>query len=185
MENNMENNMQKVDAFDYAKEINKALKDGILITTKVDDKVNTMVIAWGTLGVQWNKPIFITFVREGRYTSELLEKNGEFTVNIPLENVDKKIIGFAGSKSGRNVDKIKELNLTLVDGQNVSVPAIKEFPLTLECKVVYKQLQDRTAISEENLERHYPQDVGSDFHASNKDFHIAYYGEIVNAYILK
>ncbi len=176
--------MQKVDAFDYAKEITKALKDGILVTTKADDKVNTMVIAWGTLGVQWAKPIFIVFVREGRYTSELLEKNGEFTINVPLEKVDKKIIAFAGTKSGRDVDKIKELNLTLVDGENVSVPGIKEFPLTLECKVVHKQLQDKNTIYGEYLEKHYPQDVGSEFPGSNKDFHIAYYGEIVNAYVL-
>ncbi len=177
--------MKKIDAFEYAKEIMNGVKNGVLLTTKANDKTNTMSISWGTMGVEWNKPVFVTFVRENRFTRHQLDQNPEFTINIPYGEYDKKIIGFAGTKSGHNVDKIKELNLTLVDGQNISVPAIKELPLTLECKVIYKQLQDKTAITPENNEKHYPQDVDSTYHSANKDYHIAYYGEIVNAYILE
>ncbi len=175
--------MKKVDVFEYSKEIITGVKSGVLITTKVEDRVNTMAISWGTFGVEWNKPIFVTFVRENRFTREMLDKNGEFTINIPLGEYDKKIIGVAGGKSGRDIDKIKELGLTLVDSEVVSVPGIKEMALTLECRVIYKQLQDKSAISTEDLERHYPQDVDSAYPYANKDFHIAYYGEIVNAYI--
>ncbi len=175
--------MKNIDVFEYGKEILTGVKNGALITTKVGDKVNTMAISWGTFGVEWNKPIFITFVRENRYTREMLDNAGEFTVNIPLGEFDKKIIGVAGSKSGRNVDKIKELGLNLVDSKVVNAPGIKEVPLTLECRIVYKQLQDRTAITPENLEKHYPHDVDSCNPMANKDFHFAYYGEIVNAYI--
>ncbi len=177
--------MKKIDVFDYAKEIMMGVKSGALVTTKVGDKVNTMTISWGTLGIEWNKPIFITFVREQRFTREMLDNNGEFTVNIPFGDFDKKITAFAGSKTGRSLDKIKELGLTLVDSGNISVPGIKELPLTLECKVVYKQLQDRNSVSDENLEKHYPQDVDSSHPFANKDFHIAYYGEIVGAYIIE
>jgi flavin reductase (DIM6/NTAB) family NADH-FMN oxidoreductase RutF len=48
-------------------------------------------------------------------------------------------LGICGTKSGRSIDKIKELNLTLETPNNVSVPAIKELPLTLKCRVIYKQ----------------------------------------------
>ncbi len=177
--------MKKIDVFEYSKEILNGVKKGVLITTKTDKKVNTMAISWGTLGVEWNKPIFITFVRENRFTKFQLDENEEFTINIPLGDFDNKIIGITGTKSGHDIDKIKELNLTLVDGQSISVPAIKELPLTLECRVIYKQLQDKNAITPENLAQHYPQDVPSTYHASNKDFHTAYYGEIVNAYIIE
>ncbi len=177
--------MKKIDVFDYSKEIMLGVKNGALITTKVDDKVNTMAISWGMFGIEWNKPVFITFVRENRYTREMLDKNGEFTVNIPLGEFNKKIIGVAGSKTGRNCDKINELGLTLVQSENISVPGIKEIPLTLECKVVYKQLQDKNALTPECLEKHYPQDVDSSNPLANKDFHIAYYGEIVGAYIIE
>ncbi|MFV0520311.1 MAG: flavin reductase family protein [Lachnospirales bacterium] len=176
--------MKKIDVLDYSNDILNAVKKGVLITTKNNEKVNTMAISWGTLGIQWNKPIFITFVRANRFTKFMLDETLEFTVNIPCGEYNKNIIALSGTKSGHNVDKVKELNLTLVDGEMVNVPAIKELPLTLECKVVYKQLQDRNAFSKEYIDAFYPQDVDSSFHGSNKDFHIAFYGEIVNAYIL-
>lgn len=176
---------KEINVFDYASEITKAIGKGVLITTKADEKVNSMTISWGMLGIEWGKPIFITFVREGRFTRTLLDKNPEFTVNIPFGTFDKKIIGLCGSKSGRNIDKIKELKLTLVDGEEISVPAIKELPLTLECKVIYKQLQDKKTIPDYIKENMYPQNVGSDNPMANRDYHIAYYGEIVKAYIIE
>lgn len=175
----------KIEVFDYANEIMKAVKTGVLLTTKVDGKVNTMTISWGTLGIEWAKPIFTVFVRENRFTKHQLEKNPEFTINIPYGSFDKKVLGICGTKSGRAIDKIKELNLTLVTPNNVSVPAIKELPLTLECRVIYKQKQNEREITEENKSTFYPQDVDSSFHGANKDFHTAYYGEIVSAYIIE
>lgn len=176
--------MKQIEVFDYTKEILDGVKQGVLLTTKTDEKVNTMAISWGTLGIQWNKPVFVTFVRENRFTRKQLDESCEFTVNIPFGEFEKRIIGVAGAKSGYDVDKIKELGLTLVDGIDVNAPAIKELPLTLECKVIYKQLQDKKYVLEENKKQFHPQDVDSSFHGANKDYHIAYYGEIVNAYIL-
>lgn len=176
---------EKIEVFDYSKEILQATKKGVLLTTKADGKVNSMVISWGTLGIEWAKPIFTVFVRENRFTKQQLDKNPEFTINIPIGKFDKNIIAVCGTKSGHTMDKVKELGLTLENSEFVSVPALKEFPLTLECKVVYKQEQDRSSITEENNLKFYPQDVDSSFHSANKDYHTAYYGEIVNAYIIK
>lgn len=176
---------KEIQVFDYASEIMKAVKTGVLLTTKSDDKVNSMTISWGTLGIEWGKPIFTVFVRENRFTKEQLEKNPEFTINIPMGEFNKKILGFCGTKSGYNIDKISELNLTLESPDKISVPAIKELPLTLECKVVYKQEQDRNEICEEIKKVFYPQDVDSSYHGANKDFHTAYYGEIISAYIVE
>lgn len=176
---------RKIEVFNYANEILNALKSGVLLTTKTDNKVNAMTISWGSLGIEWNKPVFIVYVRENRFTKEQLDKNAEFTVNIPLKDFDKKILGICGTKSGHTTDKIKELTLTLEESNVVSVPAIKELPLTLECKVIYRQIQDRNVISEENMTQFYPQDVDGSFHGANKDMHVVYYGEIVDAYIIE
>ena len=174
-----------VETFDYAGTICKEMKKGILLTTKVDDKVNTMTIGWGKIGIEWGKPIFIAYVRESRYTKTMLEQSGEFTVNIPMGEVDKKILGYCGTKSGRNTDKIADMGLTLEEGASNTVPGIKALPLTRECKVIYKQKQDLSAIPEEILARYYPQDVDGSAPGSNRDYHIAYYGEIVNTYIIE
>ncbi|MGL5650865.1 MAG: flavin reductase [Paraclostridium sp.] len=176
---------REIEVFDYAGEIMKCVKDGVLLTTKAEDNVNTMTISWGTLGIEWNKPIFTVFVRENRFTKEQLDKNPQFTINIPVGEFDKKILGVCGTKSGCNFDKISELNLTLEESNNISVPGIKELPLTLECRVIYKQEQDKNAITEENKKTFYPQDVDSSYHGANNDFHTAYYGEIIGAYIIE
>lgn len=176
---------KKIEVFDYANEIMKAVKTGVLVTTKVEDKVNSMTVSWGTLGIEWGKLIFTIFVRENRFTKQQLEGNPEFTVNIPIGEFDRKILGICGTKSGRTIDKVSELNLSLEEPESVSVPGIKEFPLTLECKVIYKQKQDQNEIPEEILKACYPQDVDGSFHGANRDFHTAYYGEIVSAYIIE
>lgn len=174
-----------VDAFDYAGTVCKEMAKGILITTKLDGKVNTMTIGWGHIGIEWGKPIFIAYVRESRHTYTMLEGNGEFTVNIPMGQVDKKILGYCGTKSGRNTDKIRDMDLTLEDPSVISVPGIKELPLTLECKVIYKQKQDLSAIPAELLEKYYPQDVSDPDQGRNRDRHVAFYGEIVDSYIIE
>ena len=169
-----------VDAFDYAGYICKAMKKGILLTTKSGDKVNTMTIGWGKIGIEWNRPVFIAYVRETRYTKSMLENSGEFTVNIPYGQLDSNILGYCGKKSGMDTDKIADLGLTLVESDVVSVPGIKEFPLTLECRVIYKQAQDLNMLPDEISDRFYPVMDAEGF----RDYHIAYYGEIVNAYLI-
>ena len=75
--------------------------------------------------------------------------------------------------------------MTLETANKISVPGIKELPLTLECRVIYKQKQDKNQITEENKDKFYPQDVDSSFPGGNKDYHIAYYGEILDSYIIE
>ena len=170
-----------VNAFDYAGEICKAMKKGILVTAKNDEKVNPMTIGWGTIGIEWGKPIFIAFIRPSRYTHEMVERSGEFTVNIPMGEADSavtKILGFCGTKSGRDYDKVKELGLTLEASEVVGAPGIKELPLTLECKVLYKQDQVVQDIPDPLRDRYYPD------RNDLADYHTAYYAEIVNAYLI-
>lgn len=171
---------EKIDIWEYAPQILSAVGSGVLMTTQADGQVDAMTIGWGHLGIEWYKPIFIAYVRQSRHTKSLVDKNPEFTVNIPLGAADKEIIRVCGTQSGRDVDKVEKLNLTLVPGETVSVPAIKEMPLTLECKVIYKQDQVLSAISEADRDRFYKAGTTND-----GDFHTAYYGEITAAYILK
>lgn len=176
---------RKIELFEHSSEIFNSLKSGILITTKFDNKINSMTISWGTLGIEWNKKIFTIFIRENRFTKFQLDNNPEFTVNIPYGDFDKNILKFCGTKSGHNIDKIKELGLTLEDSNTISVPAIRELPLTLECKVIYRQEQDKESISNEDKIAFYPEDIESSYHGSNRDYHTAYYGEILDAYIIE
>ncbi|MBR5411426.1 MAG: flavin reductase [Fibrobacter sp.] len=176
---------RKIEAINYANEILKAIPEGVLLTTKAGGKINTMTIGWGTMGTTWYRPVFVAYIREHRFTISQLDKNAEFTVNIPMGNFNKKILGACGSNHGDKMDKIKENGLTLVDSDVVKVPGIKEFPLTLECKVIYRQLQDLNLYLPEIREKFYPQDVDSSNCWANKDASYTIFGEIVNAYIIE
>lgn len=171
---------KEINVWDYAGQIMGNIPKGCLLTTKADGIVNTMVIGWGHIGVEWGRPSFIVYVRKSRYTKQLLDKNGEFTVNVSLGDPDKNIISVCGTKSGRDLDKIASLGLTLVDGDTVSVPGIQEMPLTLECKVIYKQDQDKNAIDPACDTRYYAKGTPNE-----GDYHTVYYGEITKAYILE
>ena len=173
-----------IDFWAYAGTILGAVKNGVLLTTAAGRRVNTMAISWGTIGIEWGRPIFTTFVRTGRFTRELLEQNGEFTVNVPMRGSDLSLVGKCGTCSGRDVDKFKQFGLTPETGEQVTVPGIREFPLTLECRVIYRQEQDKTAMPAEVIEACYPQNVGSEDWGCNRDVHIAFVGEIVNAFII-
>lgn len=175
---------EKIDVLEHAGEILTAVDKGVLLTSAANGKVNTMTISWGMLGVEWARPVFVTFVREGRFTRTLLDETGEFTIGIPGEGFDRKALGRAGSVTGRDVDKISELGLHTVKSQVVSVPAIAEAAVTLECRVVYRQPQDRNALPADFIDRFYPQDVPSTNCLGNRDVHIAYYGEVVAAYTM-
>lgn len=176
---------QEINVMEYANEIMEKLGKGILLTTGKDDKINSMTISWGMLGVEWGVPVFITFVREGRFTRELLDDTMEFTVNLPQGEYDKKITGYCGSRSGRDTDKIQDLGLTPVESDLVKAPGFRELPLTLECKVLYRQLQDKNAIPESIRKAMYPEDVDGTNPMGNRDYHVAYYGQIVKAYIIR
>lgn len=176
---------REVNPFDYAGEICKALPGGVLLTTKQGEAINTMTIGWGTIGIEWRHPIFIAFVRESRHTRQMLQENAEFTVNVPMGQVDKKILSVCGTKSGRDVNKIEALGLTLEEPLEISVPGIRELPLTLECKVLYSQKQELSAIPEDILARFYPVEDDRLHPGSDRDYHIAYYAQIVKAYIIE
>ena len=167
---------KNIDALAYSNEIAQTLQSGVFLTTKNGEKVNSMVIGWGHIGRFWEKPVFVAYVRNCRYTREMLDANPEFTVNVPVNGFDRKAFSICGSRSGRDMDKIAEAGLTLVEPEVVSVPAIREYPLTLECKVIYRQEQDLSRL---------PEDIRRKFYSIETEDHICYYGEIVAAYMIE
>ena len=148
--------------------------------------VNSRVLSsWGHFGIIWGEPTFVVYVREHRYTKAQLDKTREFTLSIPLDKPDPLISRVCGSLSGRQVDKAAEANLTLVNAETNNTPAVAEYPLTLECKVLYTQKQELSLIPEDIRRTSYPQDVDSSNPLANRDPHTAYIGKIVNAYIIR
>ena len=111
-------------------------KKWALLTAGDSDRFNTMTISWGGLGTIWGRPVATVYVRTSRYTHDFMDANEFFTVSFYPEEC-KRILGVLGSKSGRDMDKMKESGLTPVQaGESMS---FKEAEITLVCRKLYKQ----------------------------------------------
>ena len=75
--------------------------------------------------------------------------------------------------------------MELEDAEIIHTPGVKQYPLTIECKVLYAQDQDLSRIPENIREQMYPEDVDGTYPMANKDLHTMYVGEIVDAYIIR
>lgn len=100
---------------------------------RADEKPNIITLAWcGT--VNTNEPMLSISIRPERHSYDIIKETGEFVVNL----VNKDLVyatDYCGVKSGRDVDKFKELHLTPQVSQHISAPGIAESPVNLECKV--------------------------------------------------
>lgn len=96
-------------------------------------KPNIITIGWtGTICT--NPAMVYISVRPERYSYDIIKNTSEFVINLTTENLVKEV-DYCGVKSGRNVDKFKEMNLTPVTGNQVQAPYIKECPVNIECRV--------------------------------------------------
>lgn len=94
---------------------------------------NIITIAWcGTCCT--NPPILYISIRPERYSYDIIKETKEFVVNLVPEDL-VYATDYCGVKSGRNVNKFKELNLTPSPSQKVYAPSISECPVNIECKV--------------------------------------------------
>lgn len=97
------------------------------------NKPNIITVAWaGT--VCTNPPMLSISVRPERYSYHMIEKSGEFVVNLTTEAL-VRATDYCGVRSGRDVDKFKEMHLTPLASREVSVPGIAESPVNIECRV--------------------------------------------------
>lgn len=109
-------------------------EDDPLCTKKeLAGKPNIITVAWaGT--VCTNPPMVSISVRPERYSYHLIEESGEFVINLTTEAL-VKATDFCGVRSGRDIDKFKEMKLTPQPSQHISAPGIAESPVNIECKV--------------------------------------------------
>ena len=100
-------------------------------------KNNIVTIAWaGTICT--NPPMVSISVRPERYSYHMIEETGEFVINLTTEEL-VRACDYCGVVSGRDVDKFEKMNLTPYAVENCSVPAIKESPVNIACRVVEKK----------------------------------------------
>ena len=166
--------MENVNYLTVVEEVMQQIKsEGAFLVVKHKDgeNINVMTIGWAAIGFIWKKPIMTIMVRKSRFTHHIIEKAESFAVSIPADDL-KEALNFCGTKSGRDFDKFKECNLTIVPAQKVYTPIIKISGFHYECKIVCK-----SEMNPDFLCKEYKEDVYAD-----NDYHTFYFGEIVACY---
>jgi flavin reductase (DIM6/NTAB) family NADH-FMN oxidoreductase RutF len=111
------------------------------------------------------------YLRPQRYTREFVDREELFTLSVFPEEY-RKALGYLGSHSGRDGDKVAAAGLTPVfEGEFTTFAEAK---LTLVCRKLYRGTIQPEGFEEKSIiADHYP----------NSDFHIFYIGQIVKAFI--
>lgn len=164
--------MKKIDPKEMAGNVFSMLDDdSMLITGGNRDKFNTMTASWGGFGVLWNKNVCTIYVRPTRYTHSFLEKERLFSCTF-FPPGHEKALNYCGSKSGRDVDKVKETGLTPVFDESGAV-YFAEGRLVIIGRTLYSDSFKQELVKEPAVTALYPQ----------KDYHTFYIGEIITLYV--
>jgi flavin reductase (DIM6/NTAB) family NADH-FMN oxidoreductase RutF len=96
-------------------------------------KPNVLPLAWA-MPTSRDPALVAISVAPSRYSHQLIEKTGEFVVNLPTIDIVKETLA-CGRTSGKNTDKFAETGLTPLPARKVKAPIIKECVAHLECKL--------------------------------------------------
>ena len=144
-----------------------------LLTAGDRDRCNTMTIGWCQLGTLWHMPVCTVYVRPERYTYQFMEEQDYFTVSV-LPEREKQTLRICGTKSGRDLDKVKECGLTVCYGAG-DAPFFDEAELVLVCKKIFVQdMSPDCVVDGTNILTYY---------GENNGWHRIYTGQVVEAYM--
>jgi flavin reductase (DIM6/NTAB) family NADH-FMN oxidoreductase RutF len=110
----------------------------LVLTIGENRRVNVITLGW-TMVCSHQPPMMAIAVGLERYSHEALTRGDEFVLAFPGLNMAKEAL-YCGSNSGRDVDKIAETGLELMDAKEVSVPLLKDAVANFECRIVSRLL---------------------------------------------
>lgn len=149
-------------------------KEWMLITAGSQEHFNTMTASWGGIGFLWNKPVVFVFIRPERYTFGFAEQSDYFTLSF-LGEENRAIHKVCGSKSGREVNKVKETGLKPIVTEKGNI-LFEQGRLSLECRKLYTD-----TIKEEYFI--HPETVKQWYGGAHGGFHHLYVAEITGAWV--
>lgn len=140
----------------------------MLITAGDRNSCNTMTASWGGLGVLWHEFVATAYVRPQRYTKGFMDREKYFSLSFYGEEW-RKALALCGTKSGRDIDKVKECGFTVEYGEG-DTPYFAEAELVIICEKLYV---------DDFKEDHFVNTAVRDHAYPEKDWHTFYIGKIV------
>ncbi|MGO8806563.1 MAG: flavin reductase [Candidatus Bathyarchaeia archaeon] len=149
-----------------------------VVTAGKEDHYNSMTASGGGLGVLLRKPTSWLILQANRYTLELIQKEQTYTMSYFPDEYKKQIL-FLGRKSGRDSEKMKEVELTSVQTSSGDM-SFKEARLIIECK-----LTALTTASPDDFYTQEAKDFINDAYREAKVYRKYVFGEITHVWVKK
>jgi flavin reductase (DIM6/NTAB) family NADH-FMN oxidoreductase RutF len=149
-----------------------------VITAGKEDYYNSLTASGGGLGLLFKKPTTWCILRADRYTLEMIQKEQTYTMSYFPDEYREQIM-FLGSKSGRDSEKMKEVELTSVQTPSGDM-SFKEARLIIECRL--------TEITTPNPNDFYTQEAKDSINEVYKEanhYRKYVFGEITHVWVKK
>jgi flavin reductase (DIM6/NTAB) family NADH-FMN oxidoreductase RutF len=105
----------------------------IAIAKDVKGKPNPITLGW-TMITSGSPPMMAISIGETRYSLEALRHSGEFVVAFPSEDAAEEAM-FYGTKSGRDIDKLKEFGAKTQPASKIDGVLLADAVANFECVV--------------------------------------------------
>ena len=133
---------------------------------------NIMSSHWGSLGVFWNRDVFVLPIRKNKLTHEIIDVTKSFAISVPIKDMRNQIV-LCDHLSGYGTNKFEKLHLHPARARKIPTYTVSECGLFFECRVIFwaddmsPGQVDPTLMNEMYL---------------GKEFHTFYFGQIIDAY---
>jgi len=145
-----------------------------LVSAGNKNEFNTMTVSWGGMGILWGKKVAYIFIRESRYTKELIDQGEMFSVSF-LSETYRDSLNYCGSHSGRGENNAKFEQAGLTPAFKLSTPYPDEANFVLICHKLAKVPITKDTFLEAGIDSKWYSE------ANAGDYHTMYIGEIIES----
>ena len=138
---------------------------------------NSCIIGYGTLGVLWNKPVFVVYVKPDRYTYQFMQWTTFFTVSFIKKSLFKRFEVY-GEQSGKYVNKEEESGSHMIFFDNGGI-TFREAEEVYVCRMLAKSNIDEKDLAPDIIQIY---KTSAELFKQSEEPHSIFIGEIIGYY---
>lgn len=168
--------LEKTSIYDIDENFVKLIrKDACITSFGSANHHNALAVGWALIGSLWRYEVAEVYIKPTRYSFNFAENEKYFSLMWFDKNIHEEIIKTYGSLSGRDVDKDKLSNLSLIELDGCA--CYKEARLIIVCEKIYSHALKEEEILDQNV-------INMPLY-DDKKYHSSYTGKIINVYVNK
>jgi len=126
--------MKRVDFADALKNVKHPQKVIVAFVQSDNDRFNAITLEW-FMRTSIDPAMFAISIGHTRFSYQCLQNYRNFNLCFPVPEL-AEFVRVAGSKSGRDYDKMKDIEGRWFKGRHAGLPILKDAAANFECEVI-------------------------------------------------